>query len=347
MVRAIGRCYAQPGYKSPEQRASSPNGHLIALVRRMVGGRTDGPLDVLRGEFRGTFAVDGTKAVHTAAAPGATNVALDVTDLRGPARRARSRPTRARMLSSNRPNAHGGHYRAIRDYVSMTTLRLRPDELELVARMIDKRDSAFLSGHRDDPFRVGMPNGTQWALQYPGRNGGEVVPSRTIERLRELGLFQGVRVGRGAMTFHLADGIGDRLEQLRDQAGQPSEVARERDARSRAEDQLSRLQVQVERDARARAERRQAFSSRLGRWGFRMTTASLVAVYLAAVILSTLSASPTLGAIVGVAVLAGLGIAEWGFHRDAFGWAHAAERWTFARVDRWLERFEGRSRSES
>jgi hypothetical protein len=34
----------------------------------------------------------------------------------------------------------------------MSTIRLRPDELDLVARLIDKRDSAHLSGHTSDPF---------------------------------------------------------------------------------------------------------------------------------------------------------------------------------------------------
>lgn len=222
----------------------------------------------------------------------------------------------------------------------MTAVRLRPDELELVAHMIDKRDSAHLSGHRNAVFRVAMLNGGEWAVQYLGRMGAESVPARTIERFRELGLFQGVRVGRGAMTFDLADDIRDRLEQLKDAAGQPSELGHERDARARAEDQLSRLQVQVERDARGRALRRKAFASLIGRWAFRVTTGLLIAAYLSAVVLSTVFASLTLGAFVGVAVLAALGIADWGFHRDAFGWAHGIERWAATRVDRWLAGFE-------
>jgi hypothetical protein len=49
-----------------------------------MGDRTDGTLDVGSGSTSGTFAGDGSEATHTAAAPGSTNVALDLADYRPP-----------------------------------------------------------------------------------------------------------------------------------------------------------------------------------------------------------------------------------------------------------------------
>ncbi len=227
----------------------------------------------------------------------------------------------------------------------MSAIRLRPDELELVARMIDKRDSAYLSGHTNDPFRVGTPNGGEWVLQYPGQMGAETIPSRTIERLGELNLLEGVREGKGAMTFHLADDIRDQLEELKDAAGQPSELARERDARARAEDRQSRLEVKIERDTRARAESREAFAARVGRMTNALVSIVFIGCYAAAVILPLILTTLAIGVVVSALVLLVFGILSWRFHIDAFRGARATERWAERRVNQWLASFEAKDRT--
>lgn len=222
----------------------------------------------------------------------------------------------------------------------MSAIRLQPEELDLLARMIDKRDSAHLSGHRDAPFRVVELNGGQSVLTYPGGMGADNVPTRTLRRFRSLDLFQVFDEGKNVVVFDLADRIRDRLEELKDESSQPSMLAQERAARARAQDQQSRLEVSIESAARAREARRKAFAGRAGRWAYRLTNSVLIAIYVAAVILSTIFIAPTFGAIIGIGILAVIGILDWGFHRDAFGVAHVCENWTVERVERWLASLE-------
>jgi hypothetical protein len=227
----------------------------------------------------------------------------------------------------------------------MSAIRLRSDELDLLTRMIDKRDSAHLSGHRDDPFRVAELNGGLSVLTYPGGMGADNVPTRTIRRFRSLDLFQIFNTGKNVVVFDLADDVRDRIEELRDEAGEPSVLAQERAARARAEDQQSRLEVRIERAARAREARRHAFAVKVGRWAYRLTNAALIAIYIVAIVLTTTFIAPAVGAVIGIGILAIIGILDWGFRRDAFGVAHACEKWAVERVERWLAGFEAEPES--
>ena len=46
----------------------------------------------------------------------------------------------------------------------MSSIILKPDELRFIALMIDKRDSAHLSGHTTDAFSGRLP---EWRLSHP------------------------------------------------------------------------------------------------------------------------------------------------------------------------------------
>jgi hypothetical protein len=67
--------------------------------------------------------------------------------------------------------------------IQLSAIRLKPDELDLIARMIDKRASAHLSGHTSDPLRAITPNGGVTILSYPGGMGTENHEPRRPSRL--------------------------------------------------------------------------------------------------------------------------------------------------------------------
>jgi hypothetical protein len=228
----------------------------------------------------------------------------------------------------------------------VSAIRLHPDELDLLARMIDKRESAHLSGHRNDRFLVATPNGDEWVLRYPGGMGAETVPARTIERLRELDTFQLVREGRNALTFDLADQPRDLLEQLKAAAGQPSELARLDQRRAQIEEQLGDCQKKAEADARERAQRRRDFAAHLGHWTNVAVTVALVGLYLVAAGLPLVFATNVVGIVISALMLAAFGVLGWRFHIDAWRGANAAQAWVERRAERWLRRFETYYRDE-
>lgn len=219
-------------------------------------------------------------------------------------------------------------------------MRLRPDELDLIAHLIDKRDSAHLSGHTSDPFQAVSLNGGVSILVFPGRTGRDSVPTLTFDRLMSLGVFHVFSRKKNVVTFDLVDDIRDRLEQLKAEAGQPSLLAREREARARAEDRQSILEQTLEHGARKRAERRDDFAARVGRWGFRLAIAALVVIYLLATWIVSLVATPALASIAAAALLAIVGVMSWAFRLDAFAAAHWVEAQVASRTRAWLHRFE-------
>jgi len=224
----------------------------------------------------------------------------------------------------------------------MTTIRLQPDELDLIARMIDKRDSAHLSGHTTDPFRVVELNGGTSVLSYPGRTGADNIPTRTIYRLRNLDLFQVFSHEKNVLVFDLADDIRDRLEQLRHEAGQPSPLTQELMARARAEDQQSKLETSIQRASRAREARRQAFADRIGRWVKRVAIVVIIGIYAAASIIVAIFTTPAIAGIAATGILAIIAILSWVFHLDAYAAVRALERRVAKAVEGWLDNFEAR-----
>lgn len=116
--------------------------------------------------------------------------------------------------------------------------------------------------------------------------------------------------------------------------------AAERAARANAEDQLSRLQVNVEADTGEREARRQATSRRVGRWTFRVALIGLVAVYLLATAIVALATTVVIAGIVAAGLLGLIGVLSWAFHLDAFAAAHWVETRIAGRFRRWLDSFE-------
>jgi hypothetical protein len=222
----------------------------------------------------------------------------------------------------------------------MSSIRLKPDELDLLARLIDRRDSAHLAGITTDPFSAIELNGGVSVLACPGRTGREQAATLTIHRLRSAGLFQVISENKSTLTFDLVDDVRDQLELLREAAGQPSLVGQERAARASAEDQLSGLQVKVEADAGEREARRQATSKRVGRWAFRVALIGLVAVYLLATAIMALATTVVIAGIVAAGLLGLIGVLSWGFHLDAFAAAHWVETRVAGRFKGWLDAFE-------
>lgn len=220
------------------------------------------------------------------------------------------------------------------------SIRLKPDELDLLARLIDRRDSAHLAGITTDPFYALELNGGVSVLVCPGRTGRDQVATLTIHRLRSVGLFHVISENKNTLTFDLVDDVRDQLELLREAAGQPSLVGQERAARANAEDQLSRLQVNVEADAGEREARRQATSRRVGRWAFRVALIGLVAVYLLATAIVALATTVVIAGIVAAGLLGLIGVLSWAFHLDAFAAAHWVETRVAGRFGRWLDSFE-------
>lgn len=222
----------------------------------------------------------------------------------------------------------------------MTTIRLRPEELDLVTRMIDKRDSAHLSGHTTDPFQALALNGGASMIVFPGRTGRQEVPSITMARLKSLGLFQVYGQNKNVTTFDLADDIRDQLERLRDESGRPSLLAQERNARARAEGRQSELETALERGARRRQAQRQAFSGRVGRVAKWLAAGGLIALYAAATLLVAILTTPVVVIAVAIGLLLLITTLDWAFRLDAYravGWLEAK---VAARAERWAEQFD-------
>ena len=102
------------------------------------------------------------------------------------------------------------------------TILPKQSDIELLARLIDIRDSADLAGHTDDLFRQIDVNGPDAVVHGPGRN-SLTIPKIKMRRLRDLGLFYDLDPGSKAFRFDLADDVRDRLEEMRVVVGRLSE----------------------------------------------------------------------------------------------------------------------------
>lgn len=94
------------------------------------------------------------------------------------------------------------------------TILPKQSDIDLLAQLIDIRDSADLAGHTDDLFRQFDPQGAEAIVFGPGGN-SQVVSKLTMRRLRDLGLFYVIDSGPNVFRFDLADDVRDRLEQMR------------------------------------------------------------------------------------------------------------------------------------
>lgn len=230
------------------------------------------------------------------------------------------------------------------------TIRPTPEDIDLLAQLIDVRDSAHLAGHTQDAFNLARFQGTQSLLISPGRSGSIQVSTFAMDRLRDLGLFRVISVRENGLTFDLVDDVRDQLEEMRVTAGQPSRmgeleaaVERAEGAREAAEAAWRDLETKVAAAARSRADLRAAFAVRVGRWARRVTAIVLGVLYVAVVVVAGYFVSSNLPAAVVVGVIGVfvvLAAMEWLLHVDGFVVAARAEAWAIVRVSRWLETFE-------
>jgi hypothetical protein len=230
------------------------------------------------------------------------------------------------------------------------TLRPKPDDVDLLRRLIDIRDSAHLAGITDDPFRLIEFNGTKSVLFSPGHTGGTEISTLGMRRLEALGLFHLFdRLPKG-FTFDLVDDVLDLLEDMRVALGQPSRmgeleagVSRAEAAASAADRARQDLEASVEAAARQRAELRRGFARRVGRWVRWGARLALGAVYIGVVVIAGyfLSSNLPLALLVGViGVAAVLAVLDWLLRIDGFALATAIEARVIERITRWLESFD-------
>ena len=99
------------------------------------------------------------------------------------------------------------------------TILPKQSDIDLLAQLIDIRDSADLAGHTDDLFRQWDPQGAEATVFGPGGN-SQVVSKLTMRRLRDLDLFYVIDSGPNVFRFDLADDVRDRLEQMRVAVGE-------------------------------------------------------------------------------------------------------------------------------
>lgn len=230
------------------------------------------------------------------------------------------------------------------------TIRPTPEDIDLLAQLIDMRDSAHLAGHTQDAFNLARFQGTQSLLISPGRSGQIQVSTFAMERLRGLGLFRVISVREKGLTFDLADDVRDQLEEMRVTAGQPSPmgeleaaVERAEGAREAAEAARRNLETKIAAAARSRADLRAAFARRVGRrflWAARVALGILYAavIVIAGYFVSSNLPLPFIVGVIGVFVV--LAAIDWLLHIDGFAVAARTEAWAVARVSRWLETFE-------
>ena len=230
------------------------------------------------------------------------------------------------------------------------TNRPTPEDIDLLAQLIDLRDSAHLAGHRDDVFNLLQFQGTQSVLVGPGRTGRISVSTMAMRRLQDLGLFRVINVREKGLTFDLGDDVRDRLEEMRVSVGQPSRMGELQAAKEQAEAAIERaeaaqrdLEASVEAAAAKRAERRHAFARRVGRRVRRAATVALGAIYLGVVLISgyfVASNLPPLAVVAIVSVAVALAVLGWLRHIDGFSLAAGIESRVVKRITAWLESFD-------
>lgn len=223
------------------------------------------------------------------------------------------------------------------------TLRPTPNDIDLLVRLIDMRDSAHLAGHADDVFNLLQFQGTQSVLVSPGRTEGINVSTMAMRRLQDLGLFRVTAVRAKGLTFDLVDDVRDQLEEIRVAVGQPSRMGELEVAKERAEAAHHDLEASVEAAAAKRADRKDAFSRRVGHRVRRAATVALGALYVGVVVIAGYFVSANLPpvAVVGiVAVAVGLAVLGWLRHIDGFSLATGVESWVVKQITRWLDSFD-------
>jgi hypothetical protein len=230
------------------------------------------------------------------------------------------------------------------------TIRPKPQDIDLLDRLIEMRDAAQFAGVRDDVFRLFDFNGTESVLFSPSRNEGIDVSTLGMRRLQDLGLFHLVdRLDKG-FTFDLVDDVRDRREEMQVALGQPSRMGELEAALGRAEGvaEVARSALRdraagVASAARARADLRAAFARRVGRRVLWAARAALGFLYAAVVVIAGyfVSSNLPLAFVVGViGLFVVLAAVDWLLHIDGFALAARAEAWAVVRVTRWLEKFE-------
>jgi len=215
-------------------------------------------------------------------------------------------------------------------------------DIDLLATLIDMRDSAHLAGHREKPMTwVAFNGGRSMVATAGGRSVDEA--TFNMQRLLDLGLLRVITRKGSIVTFDLVDDVRDRLEEMRAAAGQPSRTAQAEGARLQAEAALWDLEERVDAAARQRAARRAEFASRVGRTVRLLAAAALVVAYVVTVTIAGyfLSANLPVAFVVGIVIVAvGLTVLDWAAHVDGFAIAKAAGEATAGRVRRWLETFD-------
>jgi hypothetical protein len=230
------------------------------------------------------------------------------------------------------------------------TIRPTPDDVDLLVRIIDIRDSAHLAGHTQDAFRLIEVNGPTSILVGPGHSGGIEVSDLAMGRLRDLGLFRVIDQRGNGLTFDLVDDFRDRLEEMRVAVGEPSRMGELEASLNRAEGTASAaaaaLQTHEARDAedaRTRGDLRAAFAARVGRWVRWATAIVLGVLYVALVVVAGYFISANLPLALGVGIIGVsvvLAVLDWLLQIDGLWLAKRVERWAVRRVADWLGSFD-------
>jgi hypothetical protein len=227
-------------------------------------------------------------------------------------------------------------------------IRAKPEDINVLAQLIDRRESAELAGVKG-AFTFTPFQGGQGLAVGPGRSGSLQVSTFDMGRLDELGAFRVLnRSARGGFTFDLVDDVRDLLEEWRTTLGQPSRMGELEAALARAtgekEQALTAMMDLERRSARVaegRTARRDAAATRVGRRIRRLFVVVLavayMAVYMAVVLVGFLATSNPLAAA-GIVIAGGLlALLGWVSPIDGFWLAGKAESIVSRRVRRWLD----------
>lgn len=227
-------------------------------------------------------------------------------------------------------------------------IRAKPEDINVLAQLIDRRESAELAGIRGTLQFMPLQGG-QGVLFGPGRSGNLQVSTFDMGRLDELGAFRVLnRSDRGGYTFDLVDDVRDLLEEWRASLGQPSRMGELEAALAQAkgeEEQALAAKKDLERRvgeaAKGRAERRDAAATRVGRRTRRLVIVVLAVVYMAvyvAVVLVGFLATANPLAAAGIVIAGGLlALLGWVAPIDGFWLAGKVEGIVSRRVRRWLD----------
>lgn len=227
-------------------------------------------------------------------------------------------------------------------------IRAKPEDIDLLVRLIDMRDSAELAGVRG-PFSLMPFQGGEALLTGPSRTGNAQVSTFQMGRLEDLGVLRIItRTARQGLTFDLVDDVRDLLEEMRVSIGQPSRMGELEAALSLAlgdREQALTAQTELEKGvsdaADDRAARREAAATRVGRRVRRLAIVVLalgyVTIYAAVVMVGFLATSNPIAAA-GIVLAGGLlALLAWVSPIDGFWLADKAEGIVSRRVRRWLD----------